>query len=259
MGKGLGFVLLASFSMACQTRVLRGLEEREANEAQSALLDQGLEASKVLEPGKRPTWAIDVPAAKAAEATRALSMLGLPRPKSKGFLDVFGKGSLVPTPLEERALFVEALSGEIAQTLGEVEGVVAARVHLVPAQAERPGQVPIRARASALLRVRAKDASRLAKNQDAIRRLVAGSVDGLSPEEVTLLIDEVGAARPQEMPAARASSESAAAALWCSLVALLAAALTLLVMRHRRELRKASELPVRPAMDDEVGSKVLAA
>ena len=50
------------------------------------------------------------------------------RPRQDGFGEIFGKGSLVPTPTEERALYVEALSGELARTLESVEGVTSARV-----------------------------------------------------------------------------------------------------------------------------------
>ena len=68
------------------------------------------------------------------DGTRAvdlLAALGLPRDKRRGFAETYGQPSLIPTPSEERARYLDATAGEIERTLETVEGVVSARVHLV--------------------------------------------------------------------------------------------------------------------------------
>ncbi|HEX4620577.1 MAG TPA: flagellar M-ring protein FliF [Myxococcaceae bacterium] len=184
-------ITAAVAALGCDSRVQHGLDERQANEIQSVLVQRGFDAKKAIEPGKKPTWAIEVDEEEAADAVRVLNELGLPRPKMEGFSEVFGKGNLVTTPTEERALFVEALSGEIARTLESVEGVTSARVQLVLPSAARPGQPSGVAKAAALLRVGPGEADRVGQQRAELRALVAGSVEGLSPDSVVLVINEV--------------------------------------------------------------------
>jgi type III secretion protein J len=187
-----GMALLSVVTaLGCDSRVQHGLDERQANEIQSVLVQRGFDARKAIEPGKKPTWAVEVDEEEAADAVRVLNELGLPRPKTEGFSDVFGKGNLVTTPTEERALFVEALSGEISRTLESVEGVTSARVQLVLPPPSRPGQTAGVAKAAALLRVSPGEADRVGQQRAELRALVAGSVEGLSPEQVVLVINEV--------------------------------------------------------------------
>lgn len=181
----------ALLAVGCSARIQHGLDERQANEIQTTLIQRGVAAQKVLEPGKKPTWAIEVDDDHASDAIRALAELGLPKPKTEGFGDIFGKGSLIPSPTEERALYVEALSGEVARTLESVDGVASARVHLVLPAPSSAGQPPLAAKAAALLRVRSALMERLGHQRPELRALIAGSVAGLSPDSVTLVLNEV--------------------------------------------------------------------
>jgi type III secretion protein J len=191
MQRPMGPLLVCLVLLGCRTQVQHGLDERQANEIQAALTGRGLPARKVLEQAKKPSWAIEVESEAASEATRVLSELGLPRPRLEGITEVFGKGSLVPSATEERALLIQALSGELARTLEAVDGVLSARVHVVLPGAHRPGQPPTPAKASAYLRLRAGASARLGLEREALRALVAGAVEGLSPEAVTLVWSEV--------------------------------------------------------------------
>lgn len=182
---------------SCTAQVQHGLDERQANELQSVLVERGIQAQKVLEPGKKPTWAIEVDEERATDAVRILAELGLPRPRTEGFGDVFGKGSLVPTPTEERALYLEALSGEVARTLESVDGVVGARVHLVIPPPPRAGVAPEKAKAAAYLRLRPGHSERLGALRRDLQALIAGSVEGLSADDVTVMMTEVSSSVPQ--------------------------------------------------------------
>jgi type III secretion protein J len=186
---GCAAVLLAL--CGCKTQIQHGLDERQANELQTVLVEHGIEARKVVEEGKKPTWAIEVEEDRATESVRILADLGLPRPKAEGFDEVFGKGSLVPTATEERVRYQEALSGELAKTLESFDGVASARVHLVVSPQTRPGQAPVASKASAFLRVRPGKAERIRAKKAELQALIAGSVDGLSASAVTVVVDEV--------------------------------------------------------------------
>lgn len=181
--------VLALVLTGCQARIQHGLDEQEANEIQTILLESGFDARKVPEGGKKPTWAIEVDEDQSAGATRVLAELGLPRPRLKGFEGM--EVGLVATPTQERAAQLNALSEELASTLQSVAGVTMARVHLVVPPPPRPGQAPEPAKASAFMRVRPGFGPKVKGMEDELRRLVAGSVEGLTPGDVTLVVNEV--------------------------------------------------------------------
>ncbi|HEY8207916.1 MAG TPA: flagellar M-ring protein FliF [Myxococcaceae bacterium] len=234
---------------ACSEPIQHGLDERQANEIQSVLVERGLEAEKVVEPGKKPTWSIEVPKEQATDAVRILSELGLPRPRAEGFSDVF-KESLVPSPTEERARYLAASSGELSRTLESVDGVVSARVHLVLPPPPRPGAVPVPAKASAFLKVRPGMVERVNHLKEDLRALVAGGVENLSPDQVTLVVSEVATTVPARPGPASSSSlpplRVAVAGLGGT-VTLLSLALVWLALRLRRERTRAVEPLRKPA------------
>ena len=185
----LAFVL-GVLAVGCSAEVQHGLDERQANEIQTVLLERGFRARKRVEEGRPPTWAVEVEPADAADAVRVLAELGLPRPRPAGVRELLKPG-LVPDPLEQHALLLEAQSGELSRTLEGVDGVVSARVHLVRPQPTRAGVPPAPTKAAVYLRVQPAAAAHLAVRRDELRALVAGSVEGLEPAAVTLVLSEV--------------------------------------------------------------------
>ncbi|QDF07078.1 flagellar M-ring protein FliF [Myxococcus xanthus] len=185
------FVLLLVSVTACRERIQHGLDERQANELQSVLVERGLDARKAPEAGKKPTWSIEVADEHASDAVRILSELGLPRLKEEVGCDVFGGGGLVRTPVEESVCRVRVMERSLEKTLQSVEGVLLARVHLVVPAPPRAGQAPGPSKASAMLRVAPGNAARVRQSSETLKVLLAGGVEGLSPEAVSLLVDEV--------------------------------------------------------------------
>ncbi len=96
-------LLLLVCTAACRERIQHGLDERQANELQTVLVERGLDARKVPEAGKKPTWAIEVSEEQASDAVRILAELGLPRPAAETGCDVFGGGA---HPLSRRGAAV---------------------------------------------------------------------------------------------------------------------------------------------------------
>jgi type III secretion protein J len=194
---------LASLLLAsCGDEVLlHRLDEPQANQVLVALGDAGLPARKERDGGEDGAFAVVVRPSEAAAARSVLSARDLPRARSPGFTELFGSAGLVPTPLEEHARYLHALSGELARTLESLDGVLGARVHLA-----LPAPDPLRPdarrtpRASILIQCRPDARSRLDGQADGLRRLVAGAAEGLEPASVSVLVSE--AAPP---PARRAA------------------------------------------------------
>lgn len=231
MSRLLALIAVLALS-ACTARIQHGLDESQANEIQTILLEAGFDARKVPEQGKKPTWAIELPDEQATSATRVLSELGLPRPKLEGFAGM--EDPLVRTPAQERAVHLNALSEELARTLESVAGVTVARVHLVAPLPPRPGQPPAQAKASALLRVRPGYAGKVRDNEEDLRRLIAGSVEGLRHEDVSLVVNEVvsSVARPAAGPSPTARLRYLVIGL-AALVSVLALGMIFLALRVR--------------------------
>ncbi|HET9037269.1 MAG TPA: flagellar M-ring protein FliF [Myxococcaceae bacterium] len=226
----------------CAARVQHALDERQANEIQTVLVERGFRARKVVEDGRPPTWAVEVPSADAADAVRVLAELGLPRARPAGVRELLKPG-LVPDPMEQHALLLEAQSGELARTLEAVDGVVSARVHLVRPQASRAGAPAAPTKAAVYLRAQPAAAAHLQAMRDELRSLVAGSVEGLEPAAVTLVVSEVVSTVPPRAGAPVRSSW--APALLGAGVLLLAGlgAAGLLWMRRRRLKGSQAEMP----------------
>jgi type III secretion protein J len=192
-------VLLAILLAGCSADpLLHGLDERQANEVLVALDEGGIAAAKAREDGAEAGFAIEVARGDAARARRLLAERDLPRAAPPGFDGVFAKGSIVPTPTEEHALYLHALAGELSRSLEALDGVVGARVHLGLPQADpfRPGERPP-PRAAVLVRCRAAACPAVRALEGGIRELVAGAADGLSPASVAVVIAEASEHRPQ--------------------------------------------------------------
>jgi flagellar M-ring protein FliF len=130
-----------------------------------------------------------VPADKVSEARLRLAMQGLPVGGGVGF-EVFDRPSLGVSDFAQRLNYQRALQGELARTIGQLREVARARVHLVLPQ---PSLFTDRDRpASASVFVKLAPGAQLGKEQvRGIVHLVASSVEGLSPERVTL-VDTAG-------------------------------------------------------------------
>jgi flagellar M-ring protein FliF len=126
-----------------------------------------------------------VAAEQVAQVKVDLAAEGLPAKGGKGF-ELFDTSALSTTPLAERVNFVRALQAELAKTIMQLDSVASARVHIV-----LPDQSPfireqMPAKASIMLRLR-PGAVLSRTTSSGIIALVARSVEGLTPENVTLV------------------------------------------------------------------------
>jgi type III secretion protein J len=210
--------------------LLHDLGERQANEVLVALDEDGVEATKTRQEGTEAAWTVSVARRQVGQAHRVLAARQLPRARPQGLGEVFAQGGMVPTPVEERARWLHALSGELARSVEALDGVVEARVHLgLPAEDPlRPGVRPD-PRAAVLVKCRPAACASLRDLEPGLRSLVAGAADGLVPEAVAVVIAE---ATP--VPSAARASPWRLAPWLAGLAAAAACAVGALAWRERR-------------------------
>jgi flagellar M-ring protein FliF len=127
---------------------------------------------------------IEVPADVLDKARMEVAAKGMPQSGRLGF-ELFDKPNWVGSEFDERVNYQRALEGELERTIETLDVVRSARVHLVLPQQSMFASEEKVAKASVVLKLRR---STVAPEQaDAIRSLVAGAVENLSPDQVTLV------------------------------------------------------------------------
>ena len=193
----LTLLLLLAALAGCKLGLYSGLNEQEANEMMAALASQGIDAAK--ESGENGTWQVLVDKGDLGPALALLRALGLPNDRFVSMGDVFQKQGLVSTPSEERMRYIYALSQELSQTLRKIDGVIAARVHVV-IPANDPLSDKIRPSSAAVFIKHRPDVD-LRLLAPAVKEMVAHSIEGLTHDQVSLSLFESRGA-PAIAPAA---------------------------------------------------------
>ncbi|MFA1686168.1 type III secretion system inner membrane ring lipoprotein SctJ [Achromobacter dolens] len=178
----LGLALLLA---ACGSRVelFSAANESEANEVLSVLLDAGIAAQKAT---TKTGVAVSVDGQQVARALDILRARGLPRERFDGMGQIFRKEGLVSSPLEERARYIYALSQELTNTLSQMDGVLAARVHVV--LPERGGVGENTTPSTAAVFIKHQAGYNLDALQPQIRKLVTHAIPGLTEDRVSIAL-----------------------------------------------------------------------
>ncbi len=127
---------------------------------------------------------VQVPADMLDKARMEVAAKGMPQTGRLGF-ELFDKPNWVGSEFDERVNYQRALEGELEHTIGTLGVVKSARVHLVLPQPSLFSAEEKVAKASVVLKLRR--ATLDPDQADAIRSLVAGSVENLSADQVTLV------------------------------------------------------------------------
>lgn len=176
---------LLALLAACGSSVtlFSGTTEGEANELLSTLLDSGIHAEKTI---LKEGVSISVDSGQVARALNILRARGLPRERFAGMGQIFKKEGLVSSPLEERARYIYALSQELENTLSQMDGVLAARVHVVLPERGGVGEPATPSTAAVFIK------HQVGYNLDAlkpqIRRLVTHAIPGLTEDRVSIIL-----------------------------------------------------------------------
>jgi flagellar M-ring protein FliF len=127
---------------------------------------------------------IEVPADQVHETRLRLMSSGVPLSGAVGF-EIFDKQGLGATEQSQRVSYQRALQGELARTIGALEDVKQARVHLVLPESTLFKRDRQEARAAVSLTLR--PGATLSREQIlGIQRLVAASVAALDPAKVVI-------------------------------------------------------------------------
>ncbi|MEK7286224.1 MAG: flagellar basal-body MS-ring/collar protein FliF [Nitrospirota bacterium] len=129
--------------------------------------------------------ALLVPAEKVHETRLKLATEGLPSSGGVGF-ELFDKTSIGVTEFTQKLNYKRALQGELARTISQFQEVIRARVHIVVPEKTLFSEQQEKARASVVVALR--PGKRLSEIQlQGITHLVASSIEGLDPAEVTIV------------------------------------------------------------------------
>lgn len=161
-----------------------GIDMREAGE-----ITQRLEAADIPFEVRGDGSSIFVARSRVLDARMMLSAEGLPSRGSIGY-EIFDEpDALGQTQFQQNINRLRALEGELARTIASLDGISAARVHLVLPERQLFAREAEQPTASIVLQLR-RDA--LTPDQvRAIRNLVASATPGLNANRVTIL-DETG-------------------------------------------------------------------
>jgi len=127
---------------------------------------------------------LQVPSEMLDKARMEVAAKGMPQTGRLGF-EIFDKPNWVGSEFDERVNYQRALEGELEHTIETLGVVRSARVHLVLPKQSLFVSEEKAAKASVVMKLKK---SYLGEEQaDAIRSLVAGSVENLSPDDVNLV------------------------------------------------------------------------
>lgn len=197
------FLLLLT---GCQTNtvIVNDLGERQANEIIVFLASKGIRSQKVPTPtaggavgagnSEGKMWSISVTDKQAIDAMAILNRNGLPRIKSPTLLELFAKSGLISSASEESIRYQAGLAAQLAGVIRMIDGVIDANVELSIPQDQTgfPGQENSpKEQVTAAVYVKHQGIlddpnSHLITK---IKRLIAGSVPGLSVNNVTVISD----------------------------------------------------------------------
>lgn len=165
-----------------------GAAEGEANRAVAALDRAGVAAHKT---GAAGQWTVTVAKDDVARAVTTLADESLPRREAPGVAETYAGSGLLRGVAEEALRAEHARAGEIARTLGALDGVVEARVHVAAPESDALSgdDGGVRPRAAVLLRC-----NRDVVDTATVQRLVAGAVAGLRADDVAVVVTR---ARPR--------------------------------------------------------------
>ena len=156
-----------------------GMEGRDVQQVEGELAAAGIAYQSTPD-----GLGVQVPSELLDKARMEVATKGMPQSGRMGF-ELFDKPNWVGSEFDEKVNYQRALEGELEHTIGTIAAVRSARVHLVLAKDSLFTAEQQAAKASVVLKL--KRATLRPEEVESIRNLVAGAVEGLTPEQVTLV------------------------------------------------------------------------
>src|SRR5919107_6178577 len=172
------FVMFKLASAPSYATMLTGLDPAETGKITAALDEKGV-AYEI----KNNGTALAVEKASVSQARIALADKGLPGKGQPGF-ELFDKQKLGASDFQQKVTYQRALEGQIASTIGQVQGVGGATVSLVLPQDQLFSEDQTPATAAVLLNGPSSNLDPSAVR--GVASLVSSSVKGLKPQNVSI-------------------------------------------------------------------------
>jgi type III secretion protein J len=168
----------------CKSSLFENLDEDQANQIIAVLSQHGIDGLKERNADK--TWNVSVERDQVVTATEITREYALPHGGHANLGELFSRKGLISNPGEDQVRYVYGLTQELSETLEKIDGVLVARVHIV--QPERDPLMRQVTAPSASVMIRYRSDYNLDYMRDKIRGLVAGGVEGLTPDHVYLTL-----------------------------------------------------------------------
>lgn len=189
------------FLASCQSNqaIVNGIDEREANEIIVYLASKGISAQKVqMETGMAGAqtsslfFNIFVEEKESVRAMAFLNTAGLPRRGGVTLLELFAKQGLMSSDREETIRYQAGLAEELRNTIRKIDGVLDADVQLSFPNEEAsamPGAPPAKVTAAVYIKHQGLLEDPNSHIEIKVKRLLAGSVNGLHYNDVAVISD----------------------------------------------------------------------
>src|SRR3954451_3267020 len=174
----LAFFMIRIAGQASYSTVMAGIDPKQTSKITAALDAKGIKYEI-----QNNGTALAVDKSQIGQARLALAEKALPGTAPPGF-ELFNSQKLGASDFQQQVTYERALEGQLASTIGQIDGVGGATVQLVLPQHQLSKAQQSRAKASVLL---SGSSSQLQPGAvHGIAQLVAGSVKGLSPNNVSI-------------------------------------------------------------------------
>lgn len=189
-----GLMVIVGLALTgCAEELQHSLTERDANEILVLLRKNDIQAEKMKEEGgNEPTYLIRVPRRDYGQSAELLREHSLPQTKPKGFAMFRESKGMIPTQTEERAMMLEAYSGEVSSALQKIDGVLEAQTIVNMPEVNDLTQPEKKAlpSASVVVKYRSPLDGRPPLTEAQIRQFVATSIPDMRSEAVTVLLSQ---------------------------------------------------------------------
>jgi type III secretion protein J len=191
--------LLVLTSCENNQAIIANIDEKEANEIVVYLASKGIASQKVQVAASELGAAnaalqynIMVEPNRAVDAMAILNKVGLPRRMGTNLLELFAKSGLMSSDREETIRYQAGLAEELRNTIRKIDGVIEADVQLSFPSSETtmtPGVTPPKITAAVYIKHQGVLDDPNSHLETKIKRLLSGSVNGLSFENVVVVPD----------------------------------------------------------------------
>lgn len=177
--------------------IVNNIDEREANEIVVFLASKGIVAQKIAATstavgggGATDMFNIAVDAKQTTDAMALLNRYGLPRRKGTNLLTLFAGGGLMSSDREETIRYQAGLAEELRNTIRKIDGVLDADVQIsFPPAETAPGVTPPKTTAAVYIKHQGIMEDPNSHLEVKIKRLLAGSINGLQFDDVSVISD----------------------------------------------------------------------